>query len=99
MFILFIPILRSAKAFDFILSHIPLEKYGGVAPILTSFAATPGCIFDFTSSHTKTCSDACDINNQKKQKKKHDKQKKYLQMNRKKTMTKKNFNNLRWSNL
>ena len=69
MFILFIPILRSAKAFDLILTHIPLEKYGGVAPILTSFAAT-GCIFDFTSSHTKTCSDACDINNQTKQNKK-----------------------------
>lgn len=66
MFILFIPILRSAKAFDLILTHIPLEKYGGVAPILTSFAATPGCIFDFT----KTCSDDCDINNQKKQNKK-----------------------------
>ena len=98
MFILFTPIPRSAKAFDFISTHIPLEKYGGVAPILTSFAATPGCIFDFTSSHTKTCSDACDINNQTKQNKtkKHDKQKKYLQMNRKKTMTKKNFNNLRW---
>ena len=71
MFILFIPILRSAKAFDLILTHIPLEKYGGVAPILTSFAATPGCIFDFTSSHTKTCSDDCDINNQKKTKQKN----------------------------
>ena len=89
MFILFTPIPRSAKAFDFISTHTPFEKYGGVAPILTSFAATPGYIFDFTSSHTKTCSDACDINNQTKQKKKHDKQKKYLQMNRKKTMTKK----------
>lgn len=70
MFILFTPIPRSAKAFDFISTHIPLEKYGGVAPILTSLAATPGCIFDFTSSHPKTCSDACDINNQTKQKKK-----------------------------
>lgn len=67
MFILFTPIPRSAKAFDFISTHIPLEKYGGVAPILTSFAATPCYIFDFTSSHTETCSDACDINNQTKQ--------------------------------